>query len=53
VIERLGTSVETGIDIAQRNSRGHLDKNHADELLSALEMTGTLSSSIFGDESGK
>ena len=53
VIKRLGTSVETGSDVAQIISRCHLRENHADELLSALEMTNALLRSISGDESGK
>lgn len=53
VIECLGTSVETGSDVAQTISRSHLSEDHADELLSALEMTDTLLRSISGNESGK
>jgi hypothetical protein len=53
VIECLGTSVETGSDVAQTISRSHLSEDHADELLSALEMTDALLRSISGNESGK
>ena len=53
VIERLGTSVEAGSDVAQTISRSHLSEDHADELLSALEMTDALLRTISGNESGK
>jgi hypothetical protein len=53
VIQRLGTSVETGGNVAQSIPRRHLGKDHADELLPALEMTNSLFRPISGDESGK
>jgi hypothetical protein len=53
VIERLGTSIETGSDVAQSIPGSHLCEDHADELLSALEMTDALLRSISGNESGK
>lgn len=53
VIKSLGTSVETGGDVAQSIPRCELGKHHADELLTALEMANPLFGSIFGDEPGK
>ena len=53
VIECLGTGIETGSDVAHSISRDHLNEDHTDELLSALEMTDALLRSIPGNESGK
>lgn len=53
VIKSFGTSVETGGNVAQSISRCELRKHHADELLTALEMTDTLFCAILGDKPGK
>jgi hypothetical protein len=39
--------------LAKSFERSHLSEDHADELLSALEMTDALLRSISGNESGK
>jgi hypothetical protein len=53
VIESFGSGIEAGGDVAKSISRCHLGKDHADELLPALEMTNTLLCSISGDEPGE
>ena len=53
VIESFGSGIEVGGAVAKSIPRCHLGKDHADELLSALEMTNTLLCSISGDEPGE
>ena len=53
VIESFGSGIDAGGDVAKSIPRCHLGKDHADELLPALEMPNTLLCSISGDEPGE